>query len=233
MDKDNFAKVSVDSTIDKETPNVVVSSIPPATQIQGNTQDPNKPKTGLIQGFLHSITVFFMDFMETIVVALSIFVVVYLFLVQPHEVKGSSMEINFHNNEYILTDKISYRFVNPKRGDVIIFKAPNNPDVDYIKRVIGLPGDTVKVEKGFVFVNDRQLSEYYLKEKTFLYPGSFMLEGANITVPKDFLFVMGDNRTHSSDSREFGPIPEDSIIGKAFLRYWPITEFGLVPQINY
>ena len=233
MDKDNLAKVSVDSTIDKETPNVVVSSIPPVTQIPGNLKDPNKPKIGLIQGFLHSITVFFMDFMETIVVALSIFVVVYLFLVQQHEVKGSSMEVSFHNNEYILTDKISYRFVNPKRGDVIIFKAPNNPDVDYIKRVIGLPGDQVKVEKGFVFVNDQKLTEYYLKEKTYLYPGSFMLEGTDISVPKDYLFVMGDNRTHSSDSREFGPIPKDSIIGKAFLRYWPITEFGLVPQINY
>lgn len=233
MDKNNFPKVAVDSEIDKEIPNVVVSSMPAVTPIPGNTPPPNKSKTGLIHSFFHSITVFFMDFMETIVVALSIFVVVYLFLVQPHEVKGSSMEVSFHNNEYILTDKISYRFVNPKRGDVIIFKAPNNPDVDYIKRVIGLPGDQVKVEKGLVFVNGQKLIENYLREKTYLYPGSFMLEGNNITVPKDYLFVMGDNRTHSSDSREFGPIPKESIIGRAFLRYWPLTEFGLVPQINY
>ncbi|OGG22363.1 signal peptidase I [Candidatus Gottesmanbacteria bacterium RIFCSPHIGHO2_02_FULL_40_13] len=174
-----------------------------------------------------------MDFMETIVVALSIFVVVYLFLVQPHEVKGSSMEVSFHNNEYILTDKISYRFINPDRGDVIIFKAPNNPEVDYIKRVIGLPEDKVKVEKGYVYVNDQKLTENYLREKTYLYPGSFMGEGVNITVPKDHLFVMGDNRAHSSDSREFGPVLRDSIIGKAFLRYWPLSEFGLVPQIKY
>ena len=233
MEKDNTSKVSVDSVIDKESPNVVVSSIPPVAQTQENTKNPDKPKSGLIQSFLHSITAFFMDFMETIVVALSIFVVVYLFLVQPHEVKGSSMEVSFHNNEYILTDKISYRFINPDRGDVIIFKAPNNPEVDYIKRVIGLPGDKVKVEKGYVYVNDQKLTENYLREKTYLYPGSFMGEGVNITVPKDHLFVMGDNRAHSSDSREFGPVLRDSIIGKAFLRYWPLSEFGLVPQIKY
>lgn len=226
-------KVAVDTQIDQEIPSVVVSSIPPIAEKQVNIQNPNNPKSGLLKSFFHSVTAFFMDFMETIVVALSIFIVVYLFLVQPHEVKGSSMEISFHNNEYILTDKISYRFVKPKRGDVIIFKAPNNPDVDYIKRVVGLPGDQVKVEKGGVYVNDQKLTENYLREKTYLYPGSSMVEGINITVPKDYLFVMGDNRAHSSDSREFGPIQKDSIIGKAFLRYWPITEFGLVPQINY
>lgn len=226
-------KVAVDTQIDQEIPSVVVASIPPVAETKGNIPNPNNPKSGLIQSFFHSIAAFFMDFMETIVVALSIFIVVYLFLVQPHEVKGSSMEVNFHNNEYILTDKISYRFVKPKRGDVIIFKAPNNPDVDYIKRVIGLPGDQIKVEKGGVYVNNQKLTENYLKEKTYLYPGSSMVEGMNITVQKGYLFAMGDNRTHSSDSREFGPILIDSIIGKAFLRYWPLSEFGLVPQINY
>lgn len=233
MDKDKLPKVTIDTEIDKETPNVVVSSFSPVSETQKDIQSQNKPNSGLIQSILHSITAFFMDFMETIVVALSIFVVVYLFLVQPHEVKGSSMEVSFHNNEYILTDKISYRFINPNRGDVIIFKAPNNPDVDYIKRVIGLSGDKVKVEKGYVYVNNQKLTENYLREKTLLYPGSFMVEGTPVTVPKDHVFVMGDNRTHSSDSREFGPIPKNSIIGKAFLRYWPLTEFGLVPQINY
>jgi signal peptidase I len=176
---------------------------------------------------------FFFDFLETIVVALSIFVVVYLFLVQPHEVKGSSMEPNFHNNEYILTDKISYRFSLPKRGDVIIFKAPSNPDVDYIKRVIGTPGDRVKVEGGSVYVNDRKLEEPYLRDATTLFPGSKLTEGMDITVDQNYYFVLGDNRPHSSDSREFGPISKTSIVGKAFFRYWPVSEFGILPHMTY
>src|SRR3989344_6323825 len=106
-----------------------------------------KPQnTFILVKLLKSAVNFFFDFLETIVVALSVFVVIYLFLVQPHEVKGSSMEPSFQNNEYIITDKISYRFNEPKRGDTIIFKAPKNPDVDYIKRVIGLPGEKVKIE---------------------------------------------------------------------------------------
>jgi len=183
----------------------------------------------IVRGIVH----FFLDFLETIVVALSIFVVVYLFIVQPHEVKGSSMEPNFHNNEYILTDKFSYKFSQPQRGDVVIFKAPNNPDIDYIKRVIALPADRVKIERGRVFVNGDQLAESYLSDATQLFSGSSMSEGEEIAVPQDHLFVLGDNRPHSSDSREFGPIPKRLIIGKAFLRYWPPQQFGILPKITY
>src|SRR3989338_3180540 len=109
---------------------------------------------------------FVFDFLETIVVALSVFVVIYLFLVQPHEVKGSSMEPSFQNNEYIITDKISYRFAEPKRGDVVIFKAPVNPDVDYIKRIIGLSGDKVMISNGNVFINGNVIKEAYLADTT-------------------------------------------------------------------
>lgn len=176
---------------------------------------------------------FFFDFLETTVVALSIFVVFYLFLIQPHEIKGSSMEPSFHNSEYILTDKISYRFRDPERGDVIIFKAPTNQDVDYIKRIIGLPGDRVKIQAGVIYINGKKLKESYISDSTNLLPGNFLQEGIEIAVPERKLFVMGDNRQHSSDSREFGPIPMQSIIGRAFMRYWPITEFGLLPQVSY
>lgn len=176
---------------------------------------------------------FFFDFLETIVVALSIFVVIYLFIVQPHEVKGSSMEPNFHNNEYILTDKISYRFDEPKRGDVIIFKAPVNPDVDYIKRIIALPSEKVKVHNGEVYVNNERLNELYLENPTPLFPNSMLKDNAEIMVPDGFYFVMGDNRPHSSDSREFGPIDKKLIIGKAVFRYWPVTNLGLILPVSY
>ncbi len=230
MDRQPEIKVAVATDIASKTPNVVVSGHRPDKDEAEEASEKPKNIFALIG---KSIISFFMDFLETIVVALSVFVVVYLFLVQPHEVKGSSMEPNFHDSEYILTDKISYRFTEPKRGDVIIFKAPKNPDVDYIKRVIGLPGDKVKVEAGYVYVNEKKLNEYYLKDNTLLFAGSFMQEGVEITVPEGQNFVMGDNRPHSSDSREFGPIEQKSIIGRAIVRYWPIPEIGIIPAIKY
>lgn len=176
---------------------------------------------------------FFFDFLETIVVALSVFVVIYLFIIQPHEVKGSSMEPSFSNNQYIITDKLSYRFGVPKRGDVVIFKAPTNPEVDYIKRIIALPGESVKILEGKVYVNEQILNEAYLEDVTRLFPGGFLTDGQAITVPANHYFVMGDNRSHSSDSREFGPIDRKLIVGKAVFRYWPVNNLGLIPAVSY
>lgn len=143
------------------------------------------------------------------------------------------MESNFHDGEYILTDKISLRFRELERGNVIIFKAPKNPDIDYIKRIIGLPGDRIKVEGGAVYLNGVILSEPYITEETNILGSGFLTEGKEIVVLPGEYFVLGDNRPHSSDSREFGPISKNSVIGKAFLRYWPLPEFGVVPGIKY
>lgn len=225
MDKQVTPRVAVDRAIDEKIPSVVVSS--------SNWQTVEKPTDNFFVSIIKKIVNFILDFLETIVVALSIFVVIYLFIMQPHEIKGNSMEPNFSNNEYILTDKISYRLHLPARGDVVIFKAPVNPDVDYIKRVIGLPGDRIKIQNGSVFVNGEKLTEDYLKDPTYLSPGSFMSEGVEITVPPGKLFLMGDNRPHSSDSRAFGPVPIDTIIGRAFFRYWPVNQLGVVPQVKY
>lgn len=225
----NTSKVAISSTVAEAVPSVVVATPPPSPK----TKKAKQSEGNILAVLSKKVVAFFFDFLETIVVALSIFVVVYLFLFQPHEIKGNSMEPNFHNNEYILTDKISYRFREPQRGEVIIFKAPGNPDVDYIKRIIGLAGDKVKVLNGKVYVNDQQLPEAYLAESTPLLPASSMQEGIPISVPEGELFAMGDNRPHSSDSREFGPIPISSIIGKAFLRYWPINQFTIVSKAEY
>lgn len=224
-------KVAIAREIDDEIPNVVLSS---QVKASGHTRSPSpeeeeKEPVSIVQ---KGINVFF-DFLETIVIALSIFVVIYLFLVQPHEVKGISMEPNFHNNEYILTDKLSYKFKPPQRGDVVIFKAPNNPEVDYIKRIIAIPGEKVKISGGYVYVNGNKLNEYYLKDPTNLFPSSKMKEGVEITVGNEEYFVLGDNRQHSSDSREFGPIDRNLIVGKAFMRYWPLADFGVLPHISY
>lgn len=194
-----------------------------------NTGDNEFILVKLVRNAIH----FFFDFLETIVVALSVFVVIYLFIIQPHEVKGSSMEPSFSNNQYIITDKLSYRFGEPKRGDVVIFKAPTNPEVDYIKRIIGLPGESVKILDGKVYVNEQILNEGYLEDITLLFPRGFLEDGQAITVPANHYFVMGDNRPHSSDSREFGPIDRKLIVGKAVFRYWPVNNLGLIPAVSY
>ncbi len=179
------------------------------------------------------IAAFFFDIIEVVVVALAIFVVVYLFFFQPHQVKGASMDPNFHDNEYILTDKISYRFHTPQRGDVVIFRAPQNRELDYIKRVIGLPGEKVKVQGGEVFVNGQRLKESYLPANLTTNAGDFLRAGQDYQIPADNYIVFGDNRPHSSDSRAWGPVVKEDIIGKAWLRYWPPQDFGLLPQVSY
>lgn len=174
-----------------------------------------------------------LDTIETIVIALAIFVVIYLFLFQPHQVKGSSMYPNFHDGEYLLTNKISYSFDEPKRGEVIIFRAPQNEQYDYIKRIIGLPGEKVKIENGKVFVNDQKLEEFYLPESLRTQAGRFSKESQTIAVPSGQYFVLGDNRDHSSDSREWGPVPRRNIIGRAWFRYWPPSIAGLISEVEY
>ena len=186
----------------------------------------------------NSFWAFIVDIVETVVVAAAIFVVVYLFLLQPHQVKGGSMEPNFHDGEYILTDKISYRFSNPQRGDVIIFKAPTDPDVDFIKRVIALPGEQVKISEGKVIIYNKDhpngwtLNEpYQINGPTS--GGKEVPQNTTVTVGQDELFVMGDNRVESFDSRSWGMLTKKNIIGKAWLRYWPLNVFGFVKHARY
>lgn len=177
--------------------------------------------------------VFTFDILESIVVALAIFVVIYLFLFQPHQVKGASMFPNFHDGEYILTDKISYRFHEPERGDVIVFKSPQNEDIDFIKRIIALPGDKVRIVQNAYYINGLKLDEPYIPPENVLYPGSFLKEGHEFIVSPQQYFVSGDNRPRSSDSREWGPIDRSRIIGKSVFRYWPLSKVGLIPKVTY
>lgn len=173
------------------------------------------------------------DFLQGIVVVLAIMVMIYLFIMSPQEINGASMEPNFHNGEYILTNKVVYKMKEPTRGDVVIFKSPRNKEVDYIKRIIGLPGDTVGLKNNKLYVNGQPVEEPYLAPDVTIFGGSYLQEGQEITVPEGLYFVAGDNRPHSSDSREFGPISKDDIIGQAFLRYWPFSLFGFIPHPSY
>lgn len=139
---------------------------------------------------------------------------------------------NFHDGEYILTDKISYHLKEPQRGDVVIFRAPRNENYDYIKRIVGLPSDSFTIENGKIFINNKPLNEVYLPSDYITLPGKFFKEGQAFVIPKDQYLVLGDNRSHSSDSREWGLVPKENIIGKARLRYWPANRFGIIPEVT-
>lgn len=183
--------------------------------------------------FARRLGAFFLDILQVLVFAVSIFLFVYLLLVQPHKIKGNSMDPNFHNGQFLLTDKVTYRFGEPQRGDVVVFKAPPDDAQEFIKRIIGLPGDTVKVEGGRVYLNDALLDELYLEDSVLTRPGNFSQEGQTITVPESKYYVMGDNRNHSFDSRNFGPVDKSKITGRAWLLYWPLNEAGIIKQGEY
>lgn len=181
---------------------------------------------------------FFLDIIETLVIALSIFLVVYLFGMQPHEVNGQSMVPNFQSGEYVLTDKVSYRFRNPERGEVIVFHAPEaaqcpkGTGCDFIKRVLALPGETVAVANDSIIVNGIPLDESYIPEEFETMAGEFT-RGRTITLGPNEYMAVGDNRPYSSDSRAWGPITKDDIVGRAFFRYWPVSAVGSIVKAEY
>lgn len=169
-----------------------------------------------------------MDILETVVFIGSMFIVVYLFILTPNQVKGASMENTFHTGDYILTSRVTYKFRRMERGDVIVFKAPSNPDVEYIKRIIGFPGDVINISNAVVKVNNIVMPENYIAAPTNLWDGGCIKDNVDYVVPKNYIFVMGDNRPRSSDSREFCAVKIESIIGQVFYRYFPSNVMGVI-----
>ena len=191
-----------------------------------------------MKNILKQLGAFLLDIFETLVIALSIFLIVYLFLMQPHQVNGQSMIPNFESGDYVLTDKISYRLGEPQRGDVVVFHAPSSAHCpqgtgcDFIKRVVGLPGELVEIKNSQIFVNSEPLGEVYIPDEFQTEAGSFT-ENKSVSLGDNQYFVVGDNRPHSSDSRVWGPIDKSMIVGKAFFRYWPPETMGVIESIRY
>jgi signal peptidase I len=158
------------------------------------------------------------EVLEVAVITLLLFILV-RGVVQNYRVDGPSMTPTLLNHQYILVDKVQYMFSSPHRGDVIVFKWPKDTSEDFVKRVIGVPGDTVRVAaNGQVFVDGFAINEPYVNDLTNPYqPNTWKLD-------TDEYFVLGDNRGDSSDSRDWGPVPRDDIIGRAELVYWPLND---------
>jgi len=173
-----------------------------------------------------------LELLETLVVVLVIFLVVQLFVAQPYQIQQTSMENTLMPGQYVLVDKLTPPFDDYHRGDIVVFNPPTGwadpSGTPYIKRVIGVAGDTIDIHGGRVYLNGALLKEPYVV------PGETtdMMDGGSKTwtLKNDELFVMGDHRQESQDSRDFGPISRSSVIGRAWIRYWPASAFGLVPQ---
>jgi signal peptidase I len=151
---------------------------------------------------------FFFELLKTVLLALAIVLPIRFFIFEPFVVKGTSMEPNFHQGDYLIIDKLSFRFRPPQRGEVIIFNYPLNPKQRFIKRIIGLPGEKVQIKEGRVEINGKPLQERYLPEN-ILTPGEL-----EMTIPENQYFVLGDNRLSSLDSRQWGSLPRRNIVGR-------------------
>ena len=162
------------------------------------------------------------EVLETVILTVIIFFLIQT-VVRNFRVVGTSMEPNLHNSQYLIVDKINYRLGQPQRGDVIVFEPPNKPGEDYVKRVIGVSGDLVEIQKGQVIINNEPLDEPYV-----VYPGSYSMSPRR--VGSDELFVLGDNRNSSSDSHNWGMLSQDKVVGKAWISYWPPSYWGVIPR---
>lgn len=184
-----------------------------------NFNPPEQPRSRL-----RAAGAFLFELIKVIVLAGITIAVIRYYLFKPFYVKGASMEPNFLDHEYLIVDELSYHLRTPERGEVVVFKYPNNQDEYFLKRIIGLPGERVKIEAGKVTIYNSEHPEGVLVHESYL-PKDLVTGGdiPGVTLGADEYYVLGDNRPNSFDSRKFGPVKRDLIIGRAFIRGWPLN----------
>jgi signal peptidase I len=164
-----------------------------------------------------------LDFVETVVLALVLFLIINAVSARVR-VDGQSMLPTLDNGEFVLVNRLAYKLGEPTRGDIIVFRSTTQLDLDLIKRIIGIPGDEIRIADGHVMVNDLTLHEPYINADP-RYSGDW-------SVPDGYLFVLGDNRNDSSDSHAWGLLPEANVIGKAILIYWPPPDWAMIDHVD-
>lgn len=191
--------------------------------MQEPSQQPEPEFTPAV-GPVYQGLAFVWEIIKVIIIALAIIIPVRYFLVQPFFVNGASMEDTFQDSNYILIDEISYRFKDPVRGEIIVFRYPNDRTQFFIKRVIGLPNETVEVRNNTVTIYNKDHPEGAILQEPYLSPGQETRGNLRIKLDDNEYFVMGDNRLHSSDSRYWGPVNRSLVTGRVFARAWPFSE---------
>ena len=175
-----------------------------------------------------SFLLFIWEILKIVIIALVIVIPIRYFLFQPFIVKGQSMEPNFEDSNYLIVDELSYRFRDPQRGEVVVFRYPRNVSQRFIKRIIGLPGEKIEIEAGVVMVNGK-----ILDESKYLLLGVQTSGDIQISLDENEYFVLGDNRISSFDSRQWGTLPRKNIIGRVYFRAWPITDLTKIEVPSY
>lgn len=181
-----------------------------------------------------SFFLFLWEIVKIIILALVIILPIRYFIAQPFFVKGASMEPSFEDGDYLIINEISYRFSKPERGEVVVFRFPEDPKQFFIKRIVALPNETIEIKNNKIKVlNEQNPNGFLLNESDYL--DSNQITGGEIRIKLDQneYFVLGDNRLHSSDSRRWGPLERRFIIGKVFIRAWPINEAKYFTPIPY
>ena len=176
---------------------------------------------------------FIWETIKVIIISLAIILPIRYYLVQPFFVKGASMEPNFEDGDYLLIDEISYRFEEPARGDVVIFRYPEDKSQFFIKRIVGLPGEAVEIKNNKVFIYNSASPDGMVLPENYLDQGQQTLGNMLMRLDDNDYFVLGDNRMASSDSRRWGPVDKILITGKVFLRAWPFNKFDKTEGVNY
>lgn len=174
-----------------------------------------------------------LDIFEILFIGTGIFLIVSVFAGQLLKVTGDSMLPTFKNGEQLIAEKISINMRDLERGEVVIFMHPEEKDKLLIKRVVGLPGESIKIQANEIYINNQKLNEGYLKEDAKVTTRTFLKEGVEYTIPENSYILLGDNRENSADSREWGPIKKEKIVGRAFLVYYPIKNARIVSQNPY
>ncbi|MFA6304270.1 MAG: signal peptidase I [Patescibacteria group bacterium] len=197
---------------------------------QPEEQEPTEPvePTGYNQiAPRHGFKEYFFEIVKIIIFSLAIIVPVRMFVVQPFIVEGDSMLPNFHDGEYLIVDEISYRFTAPVRGEVVIFHPPLSPKTYYIKRIMGLPNETVELKDGNIYIYNAQFPQGQLVDESAYLTNDKVNETSRVELKDGQYFVMGDNRNNSLDSRRIGPITMKNIKGRALIRAFPFNKFTL------
>ena len=181
---------------------------------------------------MKSFFLFIWEITKIVIIALLIVLPIRYFLFQPFIVRGQSMEPNFNHGDYLIVDQITYRFRAPERGEIIVFKYPVDPSQRFIKRVIGLPGETIEIQEGKVVIynNGEGLA---LDESAYLFSSAFTSDDVHISLDENEYFVLGDNRGASADSRRWGPLPEENIVGRTLIKAWPFVAFAKIEAPEY